>query len=125
MGKVAVQSVVGRRRPHEGEGAKSFGNDDATSFPSGHTLNIFQLATILSHHADRAWFTVGAYTIAAAVGVQRVASDAHWPSDVLFSAALGTAVARAVVNLHEGYGGPRPIIAPTPDGPALGVSWNF
>ncbi len=125
MGKVAIQSVVGRRRPHEGEGPYSFGNDDATSFPSGHSINIFQLATILSHHAKRTWFTIGAYTIASAVGVQRVASDAHWPSDVLLSAAFGTAVARAVVNLHERYGGPRPIIAPTPEGPALGLSWRF
>jgi membrane-associated phospholipid phosphatase len=125
VGKVAIQSVAGRARPHEGQGPRSWGNDNATSFPSGHAINIFQLATVLSHHAERTWFTVGAYTIAAAVGVQRVASDAHWPSDVFFSAAFGTAVARCVVNLHEGYGGPRPVVTSTANGPALAVSWNF
>lgn len=125
LGKVAAQSVAGRDRPYAGNGPDSWGNADATSFPSGHSINIFQLATILSHHADRTWFTVGAYTVAAAVGVQRVASDAHWPSDVLLSAAFGTAVARCVVNLHDRYGGPRPTVAATPQGPALAVSWRF
>lgn len=125
FGKLAIQSVAGRARPHEGLGSESWGNDGSTSFPSGHSINIFQLATILSHHANRTWFSVGAYTIAAAVGVQRVSSDAHWPSDVLLSAAFGTAVARAVIGLHEDYGGPRPTVAATPGGPAMAVSWKF
>jgi len=125
LGKVAIQSVAGRARPHAGLGSRSWGNDDATSFPSGHAINIFELATVLSHHADRTWFSVGAYTIAAAVGVQRVASDAHWPSDVFLSAAFGTAVARCVVNLHEKYGGPRPVMTSTPAGPSLGLAWKF
>ncbi len=125
VGKVAIQSVAGRARPHSGLGSESWGNDDATSFPSGHSINIFQLATVLSHHAKRKWFTIGAYTIAAAVGVQRVSSDAHWPSDVLLSAAFGTAIARCVVNLHEQYGGPRPAVTATANGPAVAVSWRF
>ena len=125
FGKLAVQSVAGRDRPHAGNGPESWGNEDATSFPSGHAINIFELATILSHHANRTWFTVGAYTVAAAVGVQRVASDAHWPSDVFLSAAFGTAVARSLVNLHDRYGGPRPVVAGTPQGPALAVFWRF
>ncbi len=125
LGKVAIQSVAARARPHEGLGSESWGNETGTSFPSGHSINIFQLATILSHHANRSWFTVGAYTIAASVGVQRVASDAHWSSDVFFSAAFGTAVAQAVLNLHEGYGGPRPVVSATTSGPALGLAWKF
>ncbi len=125
LGKVAIQSVAGRARPHEGLGSESWGNDNATSFPSGHSINIFQLATILSHHANRTWFTVGAYTIAASVGVQRVSSEAHWPSDVFLSAAFGTAVAQTVLHLHEGYGGPRPVVSATTNGPALGVAWRF
>jgi membrane-associated phospholipid phosphatase len=101
VGKLVAQEIVGRRRPFEGEGAYSFGNSDATSFPSGHTINIFQLATILSHHVDRGWFTAAAYFGAGCLGVQRVESSNHWASDVLLSAVYGTAVAKAVIKLHE------------------------
>lgn len=125
LGKNLVQAQAGRLRPTAGAGPESWGNDDATSFPSGHSINIFQLATVLSHHADRTWFTIGAYTVAAAVGVQRVESRAHWASDVIVSAAFGTAVARCVVNLHERYGTAQPAVAAGPDGPVLGVSWRF
>jgi len=125
LGKNLVQAHAGRLRPVAGLGPESWGNDDATSFPSGHSINIFQLATVLSHHADRTWFTVGAYTVAAAVGVQRVESRAHWASDVIVSAAFGTAVARCVVNLHERYGAVQPAVTAGPDGPVLGLSWRF
>ena len=125
FGKLGIQAFAGRARPHEDLGSRSWGNDGSTSFPSGHAINIFQLATILSHHAERSWFTVGAYTIAASVGVQRVTSDAHWASDVFLSAAFGTAVARCIVNLHDEYGGPRPLITGTAYGPAMAVAWAF
>jgi len=125
MGKNVANTLAGRARPHEEKGPYSWGNDDATSFPSGHAINIFQLATILSHHANRTWFSIGAYTIATSVGVQRVMSDAHWTSDVIVSAAFGTAVARCVVLLHESYGGPRPVVTATAQGPAMGLVWRF
>lgn len=125
LGKNLTQAYAGRLRPSAGQGPESWGNDDATSFPSGHTINIFQLATVFSHHVDRTWFTVGAYTVAASVGVQRVASRSHWASDVIVSAAFGTAVARCVVNLHERYGAARPAVAAGPEGPVLGLSWRF
>lgn len=125
IGKIAIQSVAGRARPHEGEPSDSWGNDGSTSFPSGHSINIFQLATVLSHHANNTWFTVGAYTIATSVGVQRITSNSHWPSDVLFSAAFGTAIARAVVTLHDDYAGPRPGLVSTVNGTALALTWNF
>jgi len=125
MGKNVANQLSGRARPHEGKGPYSWGNDGSTSFPSGHAINIFQLATVLSHHANRTWFSIGAYTIAASVGVQRVMTDAHWLSDVIVSAAFGTAVARCVVLLHDRYGGPRPMVTATRAGPAMGLTWQF
>ncbi|MBU2500308.1 phosphatase PAP2 family protein [bacterium] len=101
LGKNVVQEFVGRTRPFEDQGPRSFGNEDATSFPSGHTINIFQMAAILSHHADRRPVTWAAYGCAALVGIQRVRADMHWPSDVFLSAVYGHAVARAVLRLHE------------------------
>jgi len=124
VGKRAVNYVAGRRRPFEGDGPYSFGNDDATSFPSGHSINIFQVATILSHHVDRKAFTWAAYACAGLVGIQRVRASMHWPSDVFLSAVYGTAVARAVLGLHEGR---EVAIAPHVSEAGIGmqVSWEF
>lgn len=124
LGKNLAQAVVRRPRPFQGYGSQEFGVDDATSFPSGHAINIFQLATILSHHVDRRAFTWSAYLTAGLVGVQRVRSDMHWSSDVLLSAVWGTAVARAVLRLHE-----ERALEITPHASALGmglqVGWRF
>lgn len=101
LGKNASQYFIGRPRPFEGFGPREFGRDDATSFPSGHASNIFQVAVVVSHHAKRPWVSAAAYTIAGSVAVQRVRSDMHWPSDVLLSSVYGWTVARAVVARHE------------------------
>jgi membrane-associated phospholipid phosphatase len=122
--KRPVEALVGRRRPYEGEGPYSFGNDNATSFPSGHTVNIFQLATITSHQVARRWFTGLAFFGAACVAVQRIETDAHWPSDVFLSAAFAVAVARGVIELHERR---RLAVVPHagPGGAGAAVSWRF
>ena len=63
--------------------------------------------------------------LAGSVCLQRVSSDGHWPSDVLVAMAVGTAIAREVIELGEGR---RMTIAPAvgPGGaPALAVSVAF
>lgn len=102
MGKNLIQHIVGRQRPYGDLGPREFGVDNATSFPSGHSNNIFQLPVILSHHVDHPAFTVLAYSVAASVGIQRVRSNMHWPSDVFFSSFYGWSVAKGVLRLHEG-----------------------
>ena len=56
---------------------------------------------VLSHHINHWAFTVASYSIATAVGLQRIDETAHWPSDVFFGAVWGTAIARTIVRLHE------------------------
>ncbi|MCP4633420.1 MAG: hypothetical protein GY855_10885, partial [candidate division Zixibacteria bacterium] len=58
--------AVGRRRPHEGGDARKFW-DSGTSFPSGHGSNIFQVATILSHHVNFFPATITFYGLATSV----------------------------------------------------------
>jgi len=124
LGKNAVQAVVNRPRPFQGYESDKFGVEDATSFPSGHSINIFQLATILSHHVNRRGFTWAAYACAGLVGIQRVRADMHWSSDVLLSAVYGTAVARGVLKLHEGR---QMNVAPHVSqlGVGMQVAWRF
>lgn len=99
--KIPVQEVVGRSRPYQDQGSHAFGRDDATSFPSGHTMNAFLLATVVSENVNRSWFTGVAYAGAVCVGLQRIEADAHWASDVFLSAATAIAIARGVVRLQE------------------------
>lgn len=127
LGVQITQDFIGRQRPYGGQGPRSFGNDDATSLPSGHATNITQLAIILSHHVDRPWFTVVAYLGGLSVAFQRVTSNQHWPSDVWISVFYAGAVARSVVARHAergwdpggGESAWRLTPTATPAGPAL------
>ena len=97
----AFKVVLGRRRPFEDKGPRFFEFNGGTSFPSGHTSVVFELATILSHHAHFMPVTIAAYGLATTAALERVHSRAHWPSDLFLSAVSGTMIARAVIRRHE------------------------
>lgn len=61
------------------------------SFPSGHTATAFMTATMLSkEYGDRSpWYSIGAYSVATATGLSRMANNKHWLSDVLVGAGIG------------------------------------
>ena len=99
--KNAANVVVGRARPFEKKGPYFFQYDGGTSFPSGHSSNIFQLATVISHHVGYKPVSVVVYALAASTALERLDSNSHWPSDVFIGAAFGTAVARSIVKRGE------------------------
>jgi hypothetical protein len=73
-------------------------NGDPRSFPSGHATASFATATVLQEHYG--WkLGIPFYAAAAYVGAERVTQKKHWPSDVVFGAALGTISGRTV-TLH-------------------------
>jgi len=80
------------------------------SFPSGHATTAFALATLLALWYPRG--AIGFLGLAGVVGFTRVFLGAHFPSDVLAGAALGTTVALIVhakvpgVRRNEGEGIP-------------------
>jgi undecaprenyl-diphosphatase len=61
---------------------------DAQSFPSGHAMFSFFLATLLYLHRRDWWW---AYLIAAVIALARVAVGVHYPTDVIAGALIGTA----------------------------------
>ncbi|MBP7546439.1 MAG: phosphatase PAP2 family protein [Corallincola sp.] len=69
---------------------------DRFSLPSGHTAGAFVMATLLT----TSWpsLALPLFGWAAAVGWSRVMLRVHFPADVLIGAAIGTAVALAVVE---------------------------
>lgn len=66
------------------------------SFPSGHTATTFMGAELvrIEYGDESPWYSVGAYTIAAAVGVLRVYNERHWFTDVFAGAGIGILSAR-------------------------------
>ena len=61
------------------------------SFPSGHTATAFMTATMLAKEYGHKspWIGIGAYSVATAMGLMRMANNKHWLSDVLTGAGIG------------------------------------
>jgi len=94
--------VIGRARPNAGEGASHFDPFSGdSSFPSGHATQAFAVAAVVAAHDGRLWVGVVSYGLAGSVGLARVYQDAHWTSDVLAGAILGTVVGNAVVKVND------------------------
>ena len=69
------------------------------SFPSGHTIAAFSVATIFAERYPKPrWHVWVSYGLAALVGFSRVSLQSHFPSDVFAGAALGSVIAHYVVN---------------------------
>jgi membrane-associated phospholipid phosphatase len=65
------------------------------SFPSGHTIAAFSVATVIARrYGNHRWVPYAAYGMAALVGLSRLSLSAHFSSDVFMGAALGYAIAR-------------------------------
>lgn len=71
-------------------------HNSRNSFPSGHTGTAFLGAELvrMEYGEDYPWLAVGAYTVAAGVGVMRVWNDWHWATDVVAGAGMGILSAR-------------------------------
>ena len=99
----AIKHVVGRARPIQDEGARSYHpfNAHFESFPSGHATNAFAIASaVASRWEDHPSVGIVAYAIATSVAVARVNERAHFPSDVVAGALIGRVVARSIVHNH-------------------------
>jgi len=62
--------------------------DNTSSFPSGHTIFLFALATATYFFNKKLAFFL--YISGAVIGLARVAGGVHYPSDILSGALLGT-----------------------------------
>ena len=94
-----LKQVVGRERPREDDGSSDF--DGGASFPSGEATQAFALASVIARHYRQGWVDGLVYGLASVIAWQRIESDAHWASDVVAGAAIGTAVGRWVVGRND------------------------
>lgn len=100
----AIKLVSGRSRPRADAGVYHFKpfSDANSSFPSGHTTEAFALASVVAHHYDETWVTCTSYSIAGLVGLARTYHHAHFASDVVAGAMIGTLVGKSVVAHNAG-----------------------
>lgn len=97
-----LKLAVGRSRPAQDEGThrfRPFGSN--ASFPSGHTTQAFAVASVIASHYESPWVKTAAYGVASLVGYARVYHNAHFASDVLAGAAIGSLVGTALVGVNE------------------------
>lgn len=72
---------------------------ECCSFPSGHAATAFAAASVIERHFGRrlSWPAMAAATY---VGMSRLHANRHYLSDVVFGAAVGTAIGWTVVGRH-------------------------
>jgi PAP2 superfamily len=97
-----MQFLAARQRPDEGNGYGDFWkhHNINTSFPGGHAMFTFAMATVVSHEYPQKWVQVLAYSAASIVTVTRFAARDHWSSDMFVGAALGIGIGAHVFHAH-------------------------
>lgn len=97
----AIKEVTQRPRPRAGISRGDF-FDGGTSFPSGHSIEAWSLATVIAneYHDHRA-VEIAAYGIASAVSVSRFSGQNHFLSDILVGSAMGYGIGRYVYKTHH------------------------
>lgn len=123
-----IKLICRRQRPDHEDGVDGWFNSGTgvpyRSFTSGHTAQVWSIATVFSGmYRDKPLIPVISYTLAAFSGLSRITENEHWASDVLTGAVLGYAIGRMMVNRHRS----RVIILPeiSGDKTALRLSFPF
>jgi membrane-associated phospholipid phosphatase len=124
-----LKITIGRLRPSQGSDADEFhAFSGRNSFPSGHATEAFALASVFAARS-RGWVVPTiAYALASGVAFARVNDRAHFASDVVAGAVVGTVVGRSIVHRHSDK--PEnsvlsvlPLV--TRRGAGLALSWSF
>ena len=97
-----MQLIAGRQRPGEGNGHGDFlrHHNINTSFPGGHAMFTWAMASVVAHEYPKTWVKVLAYSGAFAVTTGRFLGRDHWSSDMFVGAALGYFIGSHVFHTH-------------------------
>jgi membrane-associated phospholipid phosphatase len=105
---VVFKTATNRLRPSDVPPYTSFGDSwfeggsrlssSHQSFPSGHTIAAFSVATVVARrYGSHRWVPFVAYGAAAAVGFSRISLSAHFASDVFLGGVFGYSISRFTV----------------------------
>jgi len=89
----AIKLIADRARPLQANGHGGFGDGPSrwnSSFPSGHAITTWALASVVAHQYPHPRIVpIAAYAFATVVVVSRVGARQHFPGDVLAGSAMG------------------------------------
>ena len=97
-----LKEVFRRNRPDEKNPGDFWGG--GTSFPSGHAIEVWSIASLLDHeYKHKRIVGITAYTLAGIVSTARIAAQKHFSSDVVAGGAMGWFIGRYVYNTHMSH----------------------
>ena len=98
----ALKFAFARERPTTVDGqGRFFQTISNPSFPSGHSILGWTIASVIAHEYPGWLSQTLAYSGATAISVSRVAGRKHFPSDVVVSGAMGWLIGRQVYRAHH------------------------
>ncbi len=97
-----MQFIAGRERPDEGTGNGRFWRHGGfnTSFPAGHPMFTWVIASVLAHEYPRPWVKILAYGAALTVSGARLTGRNHFASDIWVGSALGYLIGAHIFHAH-------------------------
>ena len=117
----SLKYSAGRARPRQNMGTYNFRPFSGDmSFPSGHAAEAFSVASAVAETYDDPWVSVPLYLAAGITGAARIYHDAHFLSDVVAGAVIGTlsgiGSAKFVRDFGSRGGSRISIVSSVPDG---------
>lgn len=104
---LVIKAITRRQRPIDVAPTGSYHNTffaggkspfKGSSFPSGHAIGAFSVATVIAkRYRNHKWVPWLAYGFATTVGLSRISTLSHFPSDVFLGGALGYAITNYAV----------------------------
>jgi membrane-associated phospholipid phosphatase len=96
----AMKLITDRARPDNGGDGHFW--TGGTAFPSGHAMEAWALAKVVSdEYSNKPLVKIGMYSFATAVSLSRITSQRHYPSDVLVGSAVGYLIGKFVMRNHQ------------------------
>jgi membrane-associated phospholipid phosphatase len=127
-----LKPITGRNRP-DAQHEPSHFFDGGSSFPSGHAIQAWTVASVLSYeYGHTKVVPVVAIGLAAVVSTARFTAQKHYASDIVAGGAMGWFIGRYVWKTHQDHaihphGGFRPAVVPqiAPGSGTYGISLQF
>ena len=122
-----LKFIFGRHRPLAGHGPLDFNffsiKSHEHSFPSGHSVAAFSVASVIAGQSDSAVVGALCYGLASLVALSRVNNNEHWASDVVAGSLLGYFIGKAVLSFHRPSSKDKPTLgfALAPGGVSLAL----
>jgi hypothetical protein len=104
---LALKAATNRQRPGSGDHDGAFW-EGGKSFPSGHAIMSWTMASVVAHEYRNPWIQAAAYGTAGAVSAARFTGKNHFASDLLVGSTIGYLVGRFVVHRHHEDSVPNP-----------------